>query len=128
MKTRYLILTLVLLHYGLCVQAYASEKITLQEAITLALNQNHRIKQMDYQMAENRTGEGIARSNQLPQLNLFQTFQRTDNAPQSFFFKLNERQLDMTKMDFNHPGTNTDYESKIQFSQPLFTGGKISQE
>ena len=103
-----------------------AESLTLDEAVQRALVNNHKIKQMAYQVEESKTGIGLARSQFMPQVNFYQTFQRTNNAPQSFFYKLNQRQLDMANTDFNHPGTNNDVESKLQVTQPLFTGGKLS--
>ncbi len=104
----------------------ADNSIKLGDAVQKALQNNHQLKAMEYEAEATQTDIGLARSGFMPQLNLTQTFQRTNNSPQSFFFKLNERQLDMQNTDFNNPGTNTDFETKLQLVQPLYTGGKLS--
>jgi len=104
----------------------ADTPIKLDEAILKALENNHQLKAVKYEAEAVQTDIGLAKSYYMPQLNLTQIFQRTNNPPQSFFFKLNERQLDMQNMDFNYPGTNTDFESKLQVVQPIYTGGKLA--
>lgn len=104
---------------------FGEEQLTLNAAIQKALIQHHRILAMEQQVQESKSNIGVARSQFYPQLNFIETLQSTNNPPQSFFFKLNERQLDFAHTDFNHPGTNTDYESRFQLTQPLFTGGRL---
>jgi outer membrane protein len=111
---------------GFAQSGFSEEKLTLNSAMQRALNQNHRILAMEHQVQETKENIGVARSQVYPQLSFLETLQSTNNPPQSFFFKLNERNLDFTNTDFNHPGTNTDYESKFQVTQPLYTGGRLS--
>ncbi len=105
---------------------FGEEKLTLEQAVSRALVNNHQIRAAKQQVKESEADIGVAHSGFMPQVTFTDTFQETNNPSQSFFFKLNEREFDINNIDFNHPGTNTDFESKLTVTQPLFTGGKLS--
>jgi len=104
---------------------FSLELLSLQESIRKAIDNNPSLSAISAQVLQSEAGIGIARSQYFPKLNFTQTFQRTNNPPQSFFFKLNQRDLNMMTMDFNNPGISTDFESKLQVVQPVYFGGLI---
>ena len=101
----------------------AEQKITLQEAIRTALEENYEIKAFRSSVSAQKEGVGIARSRLLPKLSFEERAARTNNPPQAFMMKLNQQRF--TQGDFainslNSPGAITDYQTMFSFEQPVF--------
>ena len=101
----------------------AEQKITLHEAIRVALEENYEIKAFRSSVSAEKEGVGIARSRLLPKLSFEERAARTNNPPQAFMMKLNQQrftQEDFVLNSLNSPSPITDYQTMFSFEQPLF--------
>lgn len=118
--------------------------LTLDEAIQLLEQENLEIKisKMDEQNAKNDVK--IAQGYHYGSLNLSQSAIRTDDALNSFGFKMNSREasfkdfglsefsttnpniLAVEPRDLNYPGYHNLFQTKLAYTLPLYTGGKLS--
>ena len=118
--------------YVTCISAQSSiKKLSLNEAITTALNNNKSI-----QIA--KLDENIAASNYkqteaiyLPQIGVSYTAMSTNNPLNAFGFKLQQKSI--TQNDFNpdllnHPSGTPDFTTKIEVQQPLINMDMFYQQ
>lgn len=84
----------------------AGAELTLADCINAALENNPDLQRMSHHAAAARAALDEARSAWWPRLALGGNYTRTDNPPQAFMMKLNQRALDMTDPEFdpNNPG------------------------
>jgi len=68
----------------------AERRVTLHEAIRLALEGNHEVRATRNALLAQREEMGVARGFLLPRLSLEETATRTDNPPGVFMAKLNQ--------------------------------------
>jgi outer membrane protein len=102
---------------------FSSERVTLTEAIKIALEQNHEIKAFRSSLLAQREGVGVARSFLLPRIALEERAARTNNPPQVFMMKLNQQRFGLTDFELNNlnnPPPTTDYQTMLSFEQPVF--------
>jgi outer membrane protein len=129
-RTRLILVSLVLLTIvgtfslskSVCAQ---KEKLTLDEAIKIALEKNYDVRAMRNSMLAQKQDIGIARSYLLPQIALEGRFTRTNNPPGVFMAKLNQERFspaDFAIDSLNHPDPVTDYQSTATVEQALFSG------
>ena len=104
----------------------AEQKLTLHEAIKVALEENYEIKAFRSSVSAQKEGVGIARSRLLPKLSFEERAARTNNPPQAFMMKLNQQRFsqgDFAVNSLNNPSPITDYQSMFLFEQPVFAMG-----
>jgi outer membrane protein len=99
------------------------QKITLGEAIRIALENNYEIRAFRNSVSAQNERVGVARSYLLPRLFLEERAARTNNPPTAFMMKLNQQRF--TQSDFaldslNNPRPISDYQTMFSFEQPLF--------
>jgi outer membrane protein len=102
---------------------FPSEKVTLTEAIKIALEENHEIKAFRSSLLAQREGVGVARSFLLPRIAFEERAARTNNPPQVFMMKLNQQRFGLTDFELNnlnYPPATTDYQTMFSFEQPVF--------
>jgi outer membrane protein len=102
---------------------FSSERLTLTEAIKIALEQNHEIKAFRSSLLAQREGVGVARSFLLPRIAFEERAARTNNPPQVFMMKLNQQRFGLTDFELNNlnnPPPTTDYQTMLSFEQPVF--------
>lgn len=119
------VLAVVIMH-TLPGRAFADEKkLTLKEAVQIALEKNHDIRAMRNSMLAHKQDIGIARSFLLPQISFEERFTRTNNPPGVFMSKLNQErfgQADFAIDSLNHPGPVTDMQTTATLEQTIFSG------
>jgi outer membrane protein TolC len=102
----------------------ADRTVTLKEAVSIALKDNHELKAFGYDIDTEAENVGIARSALFPHLSFEERFMRTDNPTAAFSAKLNQRRF--TQQDFaidslNDPQPINDFQSSFSLEQIIFS-------
>jgi outer membrane protein TolC len=105
--------------------------ITLEEAIETALEDNPGIKSQEAGSNSAKYMSDTARAGLMPELDIVESYTRTNNPMYAFGSLLNQEQI--TQSDFeparlNNPDTINNFQTSIRLSQPLFTGGRLTGE
>ncbi|MFA5353281.1 MAG: TolC family protein [Thermodesulfovibrionales bacterium] len=98
-------------------------KISLTEAITTALGENHEIRAFGHALSAQREEVGISRSLLLPRISFEERFMRTNNPVYAFMGKLNQERFqasDFALSSLNDPKAITDFQTSLSFEQPLY--------
>ncbi len=124
-KTTKIYIILVMLFLTIASQnAQALEKqVALQDAVRLALRNNHEILASGKALDASKEDIGIARSYLLPKITFEERFMRTNNATYAFMAKLNQERFAMEDFaidSLNNPKAVNDFQTSISFEQPLF--------
>jgi outer membrane protein len=114
-----------LLVFFFTVKSVGSEgeiKLSLDEAIRIALKNNHEIKALMNSVLAEGSDVGISRSSLLPKINLEERFVRTNNPTDVFSIKLNQQRF--SKSDFEIPNLNnpdpvSDFQTTFSVEQPI---------
>ncbi len=104
------------------------EKITLQKAIKIALENSPYLKAVEHEKNASKTMEKEAKGYRLPQVNLNEIVMRTNNPMETFALSLSQENfslMDLMMNDPNHPSPINDCITQLQVVQPLYMGGKI---
>lgn len=119
------ILAVVAMH-ALVGRVYAQEeKLTLKDAVQIALEKNYQMRAMRNSVLAQKQDIGVARSFLLPQISFEERFTRTNNPPGVFMSKLNQErfgQADFAIDSLNHPGPVTDIQTTATLDQAIFSG------
>lgn len=118
--------------------------LDLKQAIELLKAQNLELKAADYDVQSARKSAAQAGGQHWGSLDFIQSAARSNDALSVFGFKLTERKatfgdfgfsdfnfqnpdiLTVEPGDLNYPGDQNFYQSKLQYSLPLYVGGKIT--
>jgi outer membrane protein len=101
----------------------AGERLTLDEAVKVALKNNHELQAQRNAHAAKGAEIGIARSSLLPRISLEERYLRTAIPAYAFMTKLNQERIefvDFAPDTLNHPAAISDFQTAITFEQPLF--------
>jgi len=101
----------------------AGERLTLDEAVRMALQNNHELQAQRNAHAAKGAEVGIARSSLLPRISLEERYLRTTIPVYSFMTKLNQERIGMADFvpeTLNHPAAVNDFQTAITVEQPLF--------
>ena len=104
-------------------QQKTEKRLTLAEAIGIALENNHEIKAGKSGWEAGRADIGIARSYLLPKISIEERYLRTNNPGYAFMSKLNQSRIetpDFNPDSLNSPDAINDYQSSISIEQPIF--------
>jgi outer membrane protein len=99
------------------------QRVTLDEAIRIALENNYEIRAFRSSVAAQSEGVGVARSYLLPRLFVEERAARTNNPPTAFMMKLNQQRFsqdDFAISSLNNPRPITDYQTMFSIEQPIF--------
>lgn len=102
--------------------AHAERKVSLKEAIGLAMERNHLIKAADYEREASAREFSASRSRYLPRLYLDESFAVSDSPTRVFMMKLDEGRFtadDFKVENLNHPKTKSDFRTAFTLEQPL---------
>ncbi len=104
------------------------KRISLDEAITIALRDNRSLKAAGFGSEAARDQIGVARGAMIPRLDAGENLSYTNNPVQVFSDLL--LQQDFSQRDFaldqlNHPGFLSNFQSQVRLSLPLFEGGRL---
>ncbi|BBB32496.1 RND family efflux pump outer membrane protein [Thermotomaculum hydrothermale] len=105
------------------------EKMTLDKAIKIALENSPYLKAVEHEKNAAKTYEKEAKSYRLPQVNLNEIVMRTNNPMETFALSLSQENfnlMDLMVNDPNHPSPLNDSITQLQIVQPLYMGGKIT--
>lgn len=128
MKLKFLAFLLLILFLA-PILAQEEKKVTFDEAVSIALENNKLLASAKNQIEKAKGAKLEAFSYRFPKLDLSLSYSRTDNPVYVFMGKLTQEQFSM--MDFaidhlNNPSPLTNYQGKISFALPIYTGGKIA--
>lgn len=117
----FIFLTILLLFMQ---NAEAEEKrVALQDAVRLALQNNHEVLAFGKSLDATKEDIGIARSYLLPKITFEERFMRTNNSTYAFMAKLNQERFAMEDFaidSLNNPKAVNDFQTSLSFEQPLF--------
>jgi outer membrane protein TolC len=97
-------------------------KLSLEEAIRIALKNNHEIKALMNSVLAEGSDVGISRSSLLPKINLEERFVRTNNPTDVFSIKLNQQRFSMSDFEIqnlNNPDPISDFQTTFSVEQPI---------
>jgi outer membrane protein len=117
----------LLLVAAVAMTAYASEPLSLDQAIETALKSHPNLKAADSQVEGAQANVLKSKSGFLPKVTLSETWSKTDNPLMVLGTKLN--QASVTQSDFNpavmnDPDSISNYNTRLAVIQPVFNGGK----
>lgn len=123
MRYRMVIIALVLVIIIPSTTIWAMEKLSLREAIEMAMKGNPEIRAFTWSVRAHEEDINIARAHWYPKLIMEERFLRTDNPTYSFMAKLNQERF--TQADFaidalNNPEPVSDFQTSFRFEQPLY--------
>ena len=101
----------------------AGEKLALDEAVRMALKNNHELQAQKNAHAAKGADVGIARSALLPKLSLEERFLRTAAPAYAFMTKLSQERIafaDFSPESLSHPAAINDFQTSVTLEQPLF--------
>ncbi|HSC33715.1 MAG TPA: TolC family protein [Thermodesulfobacteriota bacterium] len=113
-------LVFLFLHAQICVADEVLFK--LRDAVSTALENNNELKALESSVSAEKADIGISRSYLLPQINLEESFVRTNNPTGVFSIKLNEgrfKESDFEVSTLNNPDPVSDFETDISVEQPI---------
>ena len=101
----------------------AGERLTLDEAVRMALKNNHELQAQKNAHAAKGAEVGVARSALLPKISLEERYLRTASPAYAFMTKLSQQRIEMADFipeSLNHPGAVDDFQTAVIIEQPLF--------
>ncbi|MCK4829867.1 TolC family protein, partial [bacterium] len=104
--------------------AYAGTTLNLQEALGIALEQNHMLKAAEYGLDAKQKDINIARSYYMPSLSIEERYMRTDNPTYAFSSKLGQERFTSADFDLaalNNPEPIVDYQTTLSLQQLLYS-------
>jgi len=108
--------------------------LTLQEAVTRALERSPEIRSSEEGLKAARAREQGAMAERLPRIDFQESYLRTDEPVASFGSLLNQGRFkpgllnpvtDPSLNALNHPDALDNFQTRISVNQPLFTGGRL---
>ncbi|MCD4750220.1 MAG: TolC family protein [Thermoanaerobaculales bacterium] len=104
-------------------------ELTLRQATTTALERNRSVAAASARASAAHARQDQAKGYRLPKVDLMEVFNYTDNPAEVFAFTLNQRRFDMDdffRSDPNRPDALDTWITRLEFTQPIYVGGKIS--
>lgn len=121
---RYLLYSFLLVFF-FTIKSISSEgqiKLSLEEAIRIALKNNHEIKALMNSVLAEGSDVGVSRSFLLPKINMEERFVRTNNPTDVFSIKLNQERFSMSDFEIpnlNNPDPVSDFQTTFSVEQPV---------
>lgn len=117
-------LTVYFVFLFLLAQICAADEVLfkLRDAVSTALENNNELKSFESSVSAEKADIGISRSYLLPQINLEESFVRTNNPTGVFSIKLNEgrfKESDFEISSLNNPDPVSDFETNVSVEQPI---------
>jgi len=124
LKSKMVNMTVSFVFIFLLAQISVAEEVIfkLREAVGTALENNDDLKAFESSVSAEKADIGISRSYLLPQINLEESFVRTNNPTGVFSIKLNEgrfKESDFEISSLNNPDPVSDFETGISVEQPI---------
>ncbi len=103
---------------------YAEDgKVTLKEAIQLALQRNNLLKAAEHERSAAGYGVAVSRSRWFPRIFLDENFEASNSPTRVFMMKLDQghfTQNDFLIGNLNHPSSTENFRTAFTIEQPLF--------
>ncbi|HSQ77703.1 MAG TPA: TolC family protein, partial [Nitrospirota bacterium] len=122
-----IIVLVIMLLLVVAAYSYASESLTLEQAVDTALRNNPGLKAADAQVEAADAGVLRSASGFLPKVTVSETWSKTDNPLMVLGTKLNQEILapsDFNPSVINNPEPISNYNTRLSVVQPIFNGGK----
>jgi outer membrane protein TolC len=122
-KQAIMILALAVMTAGQATAASTVQRLTLKEAIGIALERNHLVKAAGHHAEAARQGIAMAESHYYPSVSFEETFAVSNAPTQAFMMKLDEArftQNDFLTNNLNHPAAFHDFKTALTINQPLY--------
>ncbi|MCM2359644.1 MAG: TolC family protein [Geobacteraceae bacterium] len=97
-------------------------RVSLKEAITLALERNHLLKAASFERTAAEREVAVSRSRYFPRLRLDETLSASNSPTSVFMMKLNQGRFsdgDFAIDNLNHPSSHGDFQTTLTIEQPL---------
>lgn len=107
---------------------YSSQAMNLQDLYKAVVKSNLNLQSMDQQVHALKDQVKAVRAQSKSQTNLYITASQTNNPPQAFMMILNQRDLNMAKMDFNDPDHTENIRTTYEMTSPLWNFGRIKAQ
>lgn len=108
--------------------AVKRQPISLAQALKLALAHNRVLRAAMLQSAAAQSDVGVARGAMLPRLDASENYSNTNNPTLVFSNLLNQQDFGPNNFNIdrlNSPASFSNFQSVIQLTQPIFTGGRL---
>ena len=115
--------------WSMPVTAQEIPKLSLQEAIDLAVTRNRQLRAAGERQEAAARGVGQARGAFFPRVDIVEGFSYTDKPTLVFSSLLDQasfKQQNFALSSLNNPTPLTNLSSQIRLEQPLYTGGRLS--
>ncbi len=122
-----LLLLIAALTLAVAAVSYAAEELTLDQAISKALESNPGLRAADAQVEAADATVTRSASGFLPKVTVSETWSKTDSPLMALGTKLNQEIVTPADFDpavLNNPAAISNYNTKLAVVQPLFNGGK----
>ena len=113
---------------GAAQESAEPDRISLGEAIAMALRDNRALKAAGYGSQAAQDEVGIARGALIPRLDAIENFSYTNNPVMVFSDLLLQQdfsQSDFSLNNLNHPAFLSNFQTQVRLSFPLFAGGRL---
>jgi outer membrane protein len=129
MKPFVLVFSVLVACVSVAVAASEPSARGLDEWVRLSLDQNPSVRAMTHRVAAADAVRRQARSAWMPRFDAGAAYTITDNAPQAFMMKLNQRQLDMSLpgFDFNNPDDTDNISLSLGVRYRLYDGARSAR-
>jgi len=133
MKKVFLLIAIIFLFHT---QVFADDigvhPISFNEAIAIALENNHELHGMKDSLSASESDIGISRSNLLPKITFGEDFVTTNNPSQVFALKLNQTRLSAADFanapgSFNNPGNITNFLTYGLIQIPVYNKASLER-
>lgn len=122
------ILVILALANGAAAAPPQRRRISLAEAIEIAMQRNRTLKAATLQSDAAKADIGVARGAMLRRLDAIENYTETNNPVLVFSNLLAQQefsQADFNLSRLNHPATLSNFQSQVRFSVPVFAGGRL---
>jgi len=109
----------------------SSQAMTMKEAVETALSSNPRLNAARSYVSAAQSMSKRARGGMLPEIEVIETFSRTNNPAYGFSNLLNQERITVRDFDparLNNPDAISNYQTTLRLRQPIFSGGRIMNE
>lgn len=113
------------------ISAVTAEALTLREAIDRAVAENHNVKAVEASKAAASWAVDQAKSGFMPTVELSEVYTATNSPLNAFGLKLNQERIkqdDFIPSRLNDPDQIVNWRTAISLRQPLYAGGRITNE
>ncbi len=125
---RFYFFTLVLFIVSFAPQAN-EQKLTIQQAIDLALSQNYLLAAEQAGVDAAQAGVLRAERSRWPTVTAYSSISRTDSPLQAFGSKLEQSRISANDFDpdnLNNPDAVTNFQTRVEIVAPVYRGGAIA--